>query len=273
MTNAEMEAEQLVEDLGLELPVIPANVCSLISGEGLKVEYREEAFDDSTICGLSLGHGEKVTVVVNANISNHGRKNFTGAHEIGHVVLHIQKNIQSSFTCSDGDLSTNTNNNSLYEKEANEFASCLLMPKSILERIIKRNDLSWGFIQRLAKDCETSLEATARRVIKLSKDSCALITHKKGETWTPVVSSSFQAYLHKIPFPQHLDDFQDDDHAIYPDVLEQCDTSDWIRNPKGLPLQISYQSIYNKKHDRRLTLIVVQDEVEGDEESDMPTFK
>jgi Zn-dependent peptidase ImmA (M78 family) len=271
MTSAEAEAEQLVMDLGLKLPIIPKEVCEEISGPGLEIEYVERVFDDPKICGLSLSHGERVTVVVNANITNNGRKNFTAAHEIGHVLLHIQKNIQSSFTCSDGDINSSPKN-SQYESEANEFASSLLMPRCLIEKDIHRNELSWALIQKLSTTCGTSLEATARRVITLSKEPCALIIHKNGEMWLPIRSKTFRTFIPKTTFPAGLEEYVDNESSSFPARMDTCDTVDWIRDSRNLPKTLSYQSIYNENHDRRMTLLVIADEVDEDE-WDEPRFK
>jgi len=273
MTSSETEAEQLVEDLGLSLPIIPEEVCSHISGGGLLVEYTEEQFQSSGVCGMAVGHGNNVTVVVNSEITNQGRRNFTAAHEIGHVILHIQKNIESNFRCSDKDVYGKNDASSLYEKEANEFASCLLMPKVLIGRRITRTDLSWDLVQKLSIDCATSLEATARRVVKLSRDQCALIIHKKGEMWTPIRSPSFFGYLDSTPFPSHLEDSPDVAGSNYPSALEECDAGDWFANPKNTPSTILYQSIYNKEHDRRMTLLLIPEEDTDDsDEWAAPTF-
>lgn len=145
VTTAEAEAEQLVEDLGLSLPIKPKDVCDLISADDLLIEYTEKPFESAGICGLSIGNGRKVKVVVNSEIINLGRKNFTGAHEIGHVVLHIQRQIKSEFTCTNYDVGSGKNNsNSIYEKEANDFASSLLMPKVLIGKTVFRNDLTWA---------------------------------------------------------------------------------------------------------------------------------
>ncbi|MEH6503331.1 MAG: ImmA/IrrE family metallo-endopeptidase [Cycloclasticus sp.] len=274
MTSSEAEAEQLVEDLGLTLPIIPEEVCAHISEDELLVEYREEKFQSLDICGLSVGQGNKVIVIVNSDITNNGRRNFTGAHEVGHVVLHIQTSIKSEFNCSDKDLYGKNDANSVYEKEANEFASSLLMPKSLIGKRITSTDLSWDLIHKLSLDCATSLEATARRVVTLSREQCALVIHKKGQMWTPIRSTSFNGYVGITPFPDYLEESLDETNATYPSELEECDASDWFTNPKGIPDLIQYQSIYNKKYDRRMTLLVIPEvDIDDNDEWESPCFR
>lgn len=274
MTEAENEAEQLVEDLGLTLPICPEEVCEHISDETLKVKYSDKPFDSPDICGLSIGNGGEIQVVVNSNISYRSRRNFTAAHEVGHVVLHIMKGIESKFSCTNSDLYAKDGTNRRREVEANEFASSLLMPKSIIKSKVFRNDLSWNLIQELADECDTSLEATARRVVSISNERCALIIHRKGEMWTPIRSRSFIGFVDSMPFPRNLESYPDDPLAGYPDYLNECDTSDWLSDIRNIPQLMQYCSIYNAEYDRRMTLLVVPEEefAEIDEDWEEPLF-
>ncbi|MDO9269745.1 MAG: ImmA/IrrE family metallo-endopeptidase [Methylobacter sp.] len=274
MTPSEAEAEQLIEDLGLSLPIIPKEVCEQISTDDLLVEYSEKSFQTLDICGFSIGHGNRIKVVVNSKINNSGRMNFTGAHEIGHVILHIQKNIASEFNCTTEDVYGKNIANKSYEREANEFASSLLMPKVLIGKSVARNDLTWDLIHQLSIECGSSLEATARRVINLSKEKCALVIHKNGSMWTPIRSSSFNGFIDPIQFPKHLRSYPDVQNLDYPNYLEECDSVDWFRNPRNIPDMIQYLSIHNAEYDRRMTLLVIPEEDTDDEEDEWkePSF-
>lgn len=66
-------------------------------------------------------------IMINDNIENDGRRNFTIAHELGHYFLcHELKNGQ----CFDADIFEDDTAVDTIEREANYFASCLLMPES-----------------------------------------------------------------------------------------------------------------------------------------------
>ncbi len=266
MTPAETEAENLIIDFGFTLPIIPEEVCNAISTGNSEINYREETFTTPSICGVSLSQGKNIEIVVNSEITNLGRKHFTGAHEIGHVLLHIQKGKQSEFTCTSKELSSYGDNQS-FEKEANEFASSLLLPKHLIGQTLIRNDLSWALIEQMRKDSGASLEATARRIVKLSQERCALLIHKDGKMWVPIRSSSFDTFIDSSPFPSHLSTSPDKLGGKYPEVLEECDTTDFISNPRNLPDSLYFSSIRNKEYDRVMTLIVAEEtEPEDDED-------
>ena len=154
--------------------------------------------------GISMGSANGVAILINEAITNPHRKRFTAAHEIGHVCLHIQTNKQSQFQCSEKDLSSNSNQNSNFEKEANEFASSLLMPAAMVVPEIHQNDLSWSLIKKIQQRCDVSLEVAARRVIALSKEACCLLIHKNNKMWFPIKSSAFNVFIPTQVFPNNL---------------------------------------------------------------------
>lgn len=273
MTKAESSAEDLVFDLGLTLPIIPEDVCHELSSDSFSVSYQEKHLSSKKFCGISLGNETAAEILINSSIENPGRKKFTAAHEIGHVMMHIQTGQQSQFKCTSNDINGSGDIKS-FEAEANEFASSLLMPKSLISESIFRNDLSWQVVQSICRDCETSLEAAARRVVRLSTEACALIIHKKGEMWTPIKSASFSSYISKTPYPPNLDFTPDAVDTDLPCNMLECDISDWLDNNRGLPDTILYSSIRNEEYDRTMTLISIPeiDDEDQDDEWAEPTF-
>ncbi len=270
MTSAENSAEELIFDLDLTLPITPHAVCQQLSDSSFGVSYQEKPMSSENFCGISIGNDHGAEILVNSNISTLGRKNFTGAHEIGHVILHIQTGKQSQFKCTNNDIYGSEGKNIAFEKEANQFASSLLMPKSLIKKHIQHSDLSWKLIQELSAKCDSSLEATARRVVSISTDMCTLIIHKNGEMWTPIRSPSFTTFINPISFPKHLETTPDTPVQDVPDYLDECDTIDWITNCRDLPSSIYYSSIRNAEFDRTMTILVVP-EIE-DSECDSPSF-
>lgn len=274
MTKAESSAEELVFDLGLSLPIKPESVCDELNTDAFRLNYQEKQLSATAFLGLSIGNQSGAEIVVNASIRNIRRINFTAAHEIGHVIMHIQPGVQSEFSCSSGEIYGKEGLNIAFEKEANEFASALLMPKSLIGKSISRSDLSWSLIKSISKSCNTSLEATARRVIRLSSERCALIIHKNGEMWSPFKSPSFPAFINKTLIPNEIETYSDAaDHEL-PDTFVECDTLDWLNESEGLPDTILYSSIESEAYSRIMTLILLQ-ELDPDEEEiewEEPTF-
>ena len=64
------------------------------------------------------------------------RERFSMGHEIGHEVLHSNLGIES-FVETNSTLSLNINERQRLERQANQFASCLLMPERIVRELYR----------------------------------------------------------------------------------------------------------------------------------------
>ena len=266
MPTATTEAEQLLEDLGLaDVPVIPEKVCQAMSSSSYQITLEERQMTSKGFHGISIGSVRKAKILVNSNIPNRHRKRFTAAHEIGHVCLHIQTNKKSKFECRAEDISASASSNDKYEREANEFASSLLMPSSVVSPLVLRNDLIWPLIHRIKDLCDVSLEAAARRAITLSKEPCCLIIHKDGDMWNPIKSRSFSTFVPSQPFPSCLDASSDgESDEILPESAEECDFADWCF-PDQATGKLYYSSIHNSEFNRTMTLLIHDEDEDGEE--------
>ena len=101
---------------------------SIMSAENIK--YKSIATKDNFLGIFTHANNGQAYIMVNENISNDGRRNFTIAHELGHYFLrHELKNGQ----CFDADILEDGAATDAIEREANYFASCLLMPENKLK--------------------------------------------------------------------------------------------------------------------------------------------
>lgn len=105
----------------------------IMSAENIK--FREVTTKEAFLGIYTHGNNGQPYIMINSEITNEGRKNFTIAHELGHFFLgHELKNGQ----CFDTEILEDDSAVNEIEREANYFASCLLMP----ERKIKPAFLS-----------------------------------------------------------------------------------------------------------------------------------
>jgi Zn-dependent peptidase ImmA (M78 family) len=76
------------------------------------------------------------------NINNRGRLHFTIAHEIAHVVMHEKIYLEMLASCSkdnNWDSLTKLTDNAELEKQADIFASHLLLPRDLLKQEINNH--------------------------------------------------------------------------------------------------------------------------------------
>ena len=260
------EAESLTEDLGFtSLPITPLTVVGAINSNDFKVVMEYQDFNSNKILGKAEGNNKGALIYINSNIPDTGRANFTAAHEIGHVCMHIIPQKKMSFECGSKEL-TNPFDNPI-EKEANGFASGLLLPKNLISTITD-GEINWENIYITATTCRTSLEATYRRMSFLNTSPSALIIHQNGTFKRFVASDNFGFYINRSPLSIDQKslcvDINDND---CPAEFDTVDASDWV-NPylRGDVLNVIYSSSIILNDEFTYTIISYDDECFSDDE-------
>lgn len=131
----------------------------IMLAEGIKFKEIPSVSNDF-VGALTKGNNSQVYIIINKNIDNLGRKNFTIAHELGHHFLCHQLHQNLGF-CTVNDITEEGHQQNPIEREANYFASCLLMPedkiksafpailenrsrKKIKDFLLVKNDYTFG---------------------------------------------------------------------------------------------------------------------------------
>ncbi len=121
--------------------------------------------------GFALKRDADIIIVTNTSIRL-SREIFTLAHEIGHIILHIENT--DSFV--DDAVTINGKNKDEQEQEANYFAACLLMPADDVERFLDleldnfpRYSLSAMDIARIMSEFKVSFDMALNRLESLGK--------------------------------------------------------------------------------------------------------
>jgi Zn-dependent peptidase ImmA (M78 family) len=142
---------------------IPVNPLAIANRLGAKVINAE--FHEPDISGLIIKKGSEVTIYIK-NSDDPVRKKFTLAHEIGHLVLHLQ-NLDGDFVdryhMRRASNKRFTPEDSQKESEANGFAAALLMPKDRVFKFWSECDS----IRSMAEIFEVSESAMGYRLINL----------------------------------------------------------------------------------------------------------
>ncbi|MES9999169.1 MAG: ImmA/IrrE family metallo-endopeptidase [Candidatus Thiodiazotropha lotti] len=236
------EAEDLIEGLGFSsLPIKPEDVAGAINGDDFKLILEAKNLQSDKILGKAVGNDKGALIYINANIPDPRRFNFTAAHEIGHVCMHIMPMHKLEFECGFNEI--NNPFNDPIEKEANGFASGLLMPKQLISSHTD-GEVNWSNIREISVLTDASLEASYRRMSFLSREPSAMVIHENGQFRRYVPSSNFGFFIPKSPLSaDQIDLAVDVKEEPYPREFERADASDWI-NPyhKGLTLESIYFS-------------------------------
>ncbi len=119
--------------------------------------------------GFTVRKDNDIIIFTNS-CSRLSREIFTLAHEIGHVILHLEG--ESSFIDNNGTI--NGRNTDEKEQEANYFAACLLMPADAVNRFIdlellnfREKGLSAMDIARIMSEFNVSFDMALNRLESL----------------------------------------------------------------------------------------------------------
>ena len=104
---------------------------AIFQSENIKYKEIENIKSDFVGVFTKAPNGQKY-IMVNSEIDNDGRKNFTIAHELGHYFLGHTLNNHLDTEINEEGLSKEP-----IENEADYFATCLLMPEEKITRAFK----------------------------------------------------------------------------------------------------------------------------------------
>ena len=140
-----------------------------------RCEYKLIRYPIGTEATLGFVKKKDKDIIIFTNTSVRlSREIFTLAHEIGHILLHIE---QSKTFLDDTASILNTNTDDK-EEEANYFAVCLLMPEEEISKFLdleiddfNKNGLNSMDIARIMSEFNVSFEMTLNRLESLNKIS------------------------------------------------------------------------------------------------------
>ena len=171
MTEAETSATNFLEELGINsYPIDPFEIC-----RSLDIPIFENSFDG--LDGILLFDGKNASIGLNSNQSYFPRKKFSVSHELGHFNLDVDYGKPKSFKCS-SKMIEGFNKNDNIELRADQFASELLIPKTLVKSLYNFEEPSWDSIIEVSNSFEVSLMSSAFKYMSLSKIPCCLIVSK-----------------------------------------------------------------------------------------------
>lgn len=122
--------------------------------------------------------GKKWIVGYNDQIASEGRIRFTLAHEFGHYLLH--RNLQSEFNCATKDVMGTDLSDRFMEKEADTFASSLLMPLDDFRKQTEGSSISIDLLKHCGDRYGVSLTAAALKFRDVAVGRVIIVAAKDG---------------------------------------------------------------------------------------------
>ena len=247
-TKPALIAQALLEELDVDgIPDVRAVASALDVG----IEEADvESFDGALVRVKGSTDG---LIAVRQTIREIGKKNFTIAHELGHLLL---PGHDESTVCLQSEVETWDSGLPKQELEANEFAGELLVPTRLLVKLLSDGKPSFDLIESLAQKFSTSLTATAYRFVEVTGHACALVWSERGTAKWFVRSDEFG---HWIRLRERLDagTLAADCFGGHgaPDTQEKVSASAWLEGSVPEDAQIVEQTRCMPSYLGALTLL------------------
>jgi hypothetical protein len=186
-------AECVADDHFGNSRIEPPTICSR---KGISVSYGDygDAFE-----GLLEHLRGRFHIYCNtARLTHNSRLRFTVAHELGHYFIVDHRQALQAGLEPHASFSEYQSENTA-EREADHFASNLLMPRSRAMAIVRKCTPGLPAAIAVAEQFETSWTSAVLRYVSLDVVSCAIIKwNTDGTAWSWFADSTFRAGYRKL---------------------------------------------------------------------------
>lgn len=182
-SGAAVAAEKLLERFGIDAP------------EHIKLEPLAHLLGVEIVEGRTFGCVAQLTPIEGkarirvAPNMHEGRRRFSIAHELGHLVLRHR-----SRACTERDL-RDWSDDALSERDANVFAASLLMPERMIQKHVDVDEARMDWVDALARELRVSFTAAAIRFVETTALACAVVLVENGIVRWGVRNDDFWPYL------------------------------------------------------------------------------
>lgn len=168
--------DKILEELGIIEPK-DIDLDAIAWHLGAKVKYRALEGCEARI----IGSGDRAVISINNRNTTPARQRFSLAHELGHWMHHRGQQLP----CETNGFARTPSDRLDPERVADQFASGLLMPTSMIQPMARRlSKVNFKAIREIAEVFGTSLTATTIRLIEGNHLSGLLVCHTQhGRKW------------------------------------------------------------------------------------------
>lgn len=190
-SSGALAARKLMQECGLD-EIGASDLDDLIAYLGAFLVEKKMHNADGRIV-----HGTRRSIIkVNSSIQYPGRKRFTIAHEIGHLVMHKDYPIHSDSKSLDWfDSALKNLQSGRQELEANEFASELLMPAELFRCEVRFKKFTPNLLRHLADRFQTSITSVAFKCLEMNVHPICLFFISDGAVRYWKKSESFRHWI------------------------------------------------------------------------------
>ena len=179
--SSKSKIKKLAEFIALQYDekVIPLE--KIVEAEGLRVYF--DNYEKGTFDGMTIYEKGKFYIHINIDNGNRidsARGRFTLAHELGHYIIDTHRIGLMKGLLEPHHSTTNKKQFYEIEREADYFASCLLMPEVRFQKDIYRKKFCFDLINSLSKEYNVSITACAFRFAQIGSHPIMIIYSESG---------------------------------------------------------------------------------------------
>ena len=218
--------KELAEYIALQYNEKLTPVDKIAEDEGLELFY--DGYENGTFDGMTVYLNRKFYVHLNVDSGNKKdstRGRFTLAHELGHYFIDAHRvGLQIGILVPH---SSNTNKKQFdtIEREADYFASCLLMPESRFQNEIFRKKFNYDLIQSLASQYNVSITACAFRFAQIGNHPIMIVYAENGIVKWKLESDDF-------PYKWLLNDKKIPENTVIGEYFSKSNVRDIYKTEK-----------------------------------------
>ncbi|WP_253279787.1 ImmA/IrrE family metallo-endopeptidase [Nonlabens sp. MIC269] len=184
--------KELAESIALEYKekITPLN--SILDDEGLAVFY--DSYGKNTFDGMTFYDNGNFFIHLNTDLGNRAdsaKGRFTLAHELGHYYIDSHRIGLKKGLLEPHQSRTNKKQFNQIEREADFFASCLLMPEERFLKDINRKPFSIELIDYLKDEYNVSRTACAFRFADIGNHDIMIVYGENGKVKWKYYSEHF----------------------------------------------------------------------------------
>ena len=229
--------------------------------EVVESEVREPGY---TACLVRLAPNLPAGIIL-APGQTRGRRRFSVAHELGHYHIPTHKDRAPGW-CGDADITAGSYGKKVHEREANDFAAELLMPRHLFSRDARGRDPNFREIGELAESdmYDVSLTAAVLRYVEVTRSACSLVCARDGLIEWVAKSSNF---VYRIPWRGDAVPAESHAKAVFNgeeanEEAEPLDPYTWLEIEQRQPVEVFESTLAISRHSQVLSLVWVV--AEGD---------
>jgi Zn-dependent peptidase ImmA (M78 family) len=220
------DIKDLAEYIALQYDEGITPINTIAENEGLILIY--DGYEKGTFDGMTVYSNKKFYIHLNTDCGNFKDKvrgRFTLAHELGHYFIDAHRvGLMKGILMPHPSITNKKQFNSI-EREADFFASCILMPESRFKNDVLRKKFSLDLIKKLADKYEVSLTACAIRFAQIGNHPILIIYAEDGIIKWKIESDDF-------PFKWLLNDRKVPENTVMGEYFSKSNISDIYKKEK-----------------------------------------